>query len=165
MPLDHAIGEAETPLRPASPPPTRYAHRVRVRYAECDPMNVAHHASYAVWLEEARTEMLRVSGITYAAMEAGGMFLVITRLETTFRRPIRYDDLLEIRIEASAKGRTRLRHAYELALIERLGSGPDTTDPAVPADGVCAIAATELACVDRSGRPQPMPAWLLGDPA
>ena len=25
-----------------------------MRYAECDPQNVAHHSTYAVWLEAAR---------------------------------------------------------------------------------------------------------------
>lgn len=126
-------------------------------------MGVAHHASYAPWLEEARTEMLRVSGVSYAEMEASGTFLVVTRMEIKYRRPIRYDDVLEVRVEAAALGRTRLRHEYKLALIERGGKAPDRADPATPVDGVCAIATTELACVDKTGRPGPMPGWLIGE--
>lgn len=145
------------------PPPVLYAHRVRVRYAECDPMRVAHHGSYAAWLEEARTEMLRVSGVSYAAMEEAGQFLVITRLEIMYRRPIRYDDVIEIEVSAAAQGRTRLRHGYSLRLMERGGAAPDpATDRAVPLDGVCAVGTTELACVGGDGRPRAMPAWLVG---
>lgn len=137
-----------------------YRHRLRVRYAECDPFRVAHHSSYAVWLEEARTEMLRASGRTYAGMEALGLFLVITRLEVRYRRPIRYDDVIEVRVRASMHGRARLRHGYELVLIERDGRTPDPADPATPLDGVCAAAQTELACVGADGRPVAMPAWI-----
>jgi acyl-CoA thioesterase FadM len=32
----------------------------------------------------------------------------------------------------------------------------------VPADGVCAVAETELACVDGSGKPRALPGWLVG---
>jgi hypothetical protein len=43
---------------------------MRVRYAECDPMGVAHHATYLGWLEIARTELLRAGGVSYAQLEA-----------------------------------------------------------------------------------------------
>lgn len=163
-------GPAADPAHPASTPvptpprtlPSRGAHRVRVRYAECDPMGVAHHASYAPWMEEARTEMLRTSGVTYADLEASGVFLVITKLEIAYRRPIRYDDVVELRVEVSPHGRARLRHTYALALIERRGGPPNPADPATPADGVCATAFTELACVGPDGRPKPLPEWLTG---
>ena len=38
---------------------------LRVRYAETDQMGVAHHSSYFVWMEAARTELLRESGLSY----------------------------------------------------------------------------------------------------
>ena len=60
-------------------------------------MNVAHHAAYAPWLEIARTELLRASGISYARLERQGVLLVIVRLEIRYRRPIRYDDVIEVR--------------------------------------------------------------------
>ena len=151
------------PVTPQRPPPATFKHRLRVRYAECDAMGVAHHAGYAIWLEEARTEMLRESGVSYADLERSGVFLVVTRLETRFKRPIRYDDVVEIRVEAEPVGRARLRHAYEISLVERAGGAPHAaSDPSVPHDGVCARAETELACVEATGRPTPMPAWLLG---
>ena len=142
--------------------PTRGTIRVRVRYAECDPMNVAHHASYAPWLEMGRTELLREGGVSYAELERAGVFLVVTKLELRYRRPVVYDDVLEVRTTAYESGRIKIRHSYELVLVERLGAVPDAaSDPRVPLDGVCAVATSELACVGRDGRPTALPEWLV----
>lgn len=148
--------------RPAGAIPVRGEIRVRVRYAECDPMNVAHHASYAPWLEMGRTELLRGGGVSYAELEQAGVYLVVTKLELKYRRPILYDDVIEVRTRAHESGRIKIRHSYELALVERLGKAPDASaDPRVPMDGVCAVATSELACVGRDGRPVALPEWLV----
>lgn len=150
------------PVTPLRAIPTRGAIRVRVRYAECDPMNVAHHASYAPWLEMGRTELLREGGVSYAELERAGVFLVVTKLELRYRRPLLYDDVVEVRTTAHESGRIKIRHSYELVLVERMGVAPDAAiDPRVPLDGVCGVATSELACVGRDGRPAPLPAWLV----
>ena len=161
-------GAAEPVTGPASPElsQTELLHPVRVRYAECDPMGVAHHASYAVWLEEARTELLRAAGGSYAAMERDGIWLVITKLEIKYRRPIFYDDLLEVRVRHVPAGRIKIRHTYEIAVRERLGQqataeNATRVDPLLPADGVCAIATSELACLGHDRAPRPLPDWLV----
>lgn len=148
--------------KPDQSNPTTHVTSLRVRYAECDPMNVAHHASYLPWLEIGRTEMLRATGASYEKMERDGLYLVITRCEVKYRRPIRYDDVLDIRTTLDSASKIKLRHTYEVALTERQGRAPDPTDPAVPDDLICAIATTELACVDRSGKPTPLPDFLAG---
>lgn len=145
---------------PHTPVPSAGAVKVRVRYCECDPMGVAHHASFVPWLEIGRTELLRDVGASYAAMERSGFYLVVTKLELRYRRPIRYDDLLEIRTLVESTTRIKIRHAYEVLLVERDGKPPDRDDPAVPRDLVCSIATSELACVGRDGRPCELPEWL-----
>ena len=148
--------------KPTRAIPTSGIHRLRVRYAECDPMNVAHHASYTPWLEMGRTELLREGGVSYAELERAGVFLVVTKLELRYRRPILYDDVIEVRTRAHASGRIKIRHSYELVLVERMGREPDAaSDPRVPMDGVCAVATSELACVGPDGRPKPLPDWLV----
>ena len=144
------------------PPPTTGTHQLRVRYVECDPMGVVHHSSYLPWMEMGRTELLRAVGESYADLEAAGVFLVVTKVEVKYRRPIRYDDVIEIRTKVDKASRVKLHHSYEIALIERGGKAPDSSDPAVPTDGICAIASTELACVGSDGRPKAMPGWLVG---
>jgi acyl-CoA thioester hydrolase len=142
-------------------PPSAGTTSIRVRYVECDPMGVAHHSSYLPWMEMGRTELLREVGESYAALEQAGVFLVVTKLEVKYRRPIRYDDVIEIRTRVAGSTKVKLMHSYELVLVERAGVAPNPAeDPSVPTDGVCAIATTEIACVGSDGRPRAMPEWL-----
>ena len=151
-----------TPSRKASRPvPGRSSINVRVRYCECDPMGVAHHASYLPWLEMGRTELLRNAGETYKSLESAGVFLVIIKVEVRYRRPIRYDDVIEVRTVVAGGSKVKIRHEYEIVLAERDGQKLGTlADPSVPTDGVLAIASTELACVDANGKVQLLPDGL-----
>lgn len=143
-----------SPINLTAPLPSRGSTTIRVRYCECDPMGVAHHAAYIPWLEIARTEMLRVGGISYAQIEAAGLFLVITKLDIQYKRPARYDDLVRIDTHVSGGGRARLDHAYSVHRV--------TDDPATNNE-LLITASTTLACVDATGRPSALPDWLRAD--
>src|SRR4051812_19362268 len=39
--------------------------RLRVRYGETDQMGVVHHANYALYVEESRTNLMRERGCSY----------------------------------------------------------------------------------------------------
>ena len=125
--------------------------RLRVRYAECDPMGVAHHSSYIPWLEIGRTEILRESGMTYADMEEAGVLLVVTRLEIAYKSPARYDDEVVVLTKVSGGKRARLDHEYEVWVDKGDGRGRSV---------LCATASSTLACVDRGGKPQALPEWI-----
>ncbi len=118
---------------------------VRVRYPECDPMGVAHHAAYPVWLEIARTELLREQGEAYRALEAAGVFFVVARLSLRYRQPAHYDDQLSIDVTCGRSAGVKLEHAYTVHRGEE----------------VLATAETTLACVDRDGKLRPVPEGLL----
>jgi acyl-CoA thioester hydrolase len=122
-------------------------HRMelRVRYAEVDRLGQVHSSRYAVYLEMGRTEMLRASGMTYRDLEAEGVYLVVTKLRLSFRRPARYDDLLTMETRVSRATVARIDHAYRLVRGEELLAEGETT----------------LACVSRDGQVQRMPESLL----
>ena len=118
----------------------------RVRYAECDPMRVAHHAVYPVWMEMARrTERLREHGVAYRDLEERGIFFVVARMSLRYRRPARYDDLLRILVRTLPTAGVKVEHEYEIYRGEEL----------------IATAATTLVCVDRDGKLQPIPAGAV----
>lgn len=132
--------------------PQSGSFQIRPRYCECDPMGVVHHASYIPWLEMGRTELLRGAGVTYAQMEAAGLFLVIVKLECRYRRAGRYDELLEVRTNVTGGSRVKIEHSYEIVRVDG-GGGPI---------GESIFAATStLACVDAQGKPIAMPEWLV----
>jgi|SRR5688572_4544386 len=151
--MSDTIGPAVLPdaPTPTAAVPDAGASRVRVRYCECDPMGVAHHASYVPWLEIARTELLRGTGVTYAQLEKAGVFLVIVRLDVRYRRPVRYDDVVEVRTRVTGGSRIKIEHEYDLVVVER--GGGSVEEPV-------AAACTTLACVGADGRPRPLPEWL-----
>ncbi len=126
--------------------------RTRVRYCECDPMGVAHHGSYVPWMEMARTELLRTGGVSYAQLEAAGVFLVVAKLGVVYRRPILYDDVVEVACRVVGGGRVKIDHTYEIGVVERGGAA---------CVEIAATATTTLACVDREGRVMPLPEWLM----
>jgi len=124
-------------------------------------MGVAHHASYGPWLEMGRTELLRATGVTYAQLEQQGVFLVITRLDTRFRRGIKYDDIIEVRTRVVGGSRVKIRHEYELTLLE---PGDKDTNRLSDHNRICATAMTELACIAQTPTgPQvrTLPDWLV----
>lgn len=121
-------------------------------------MGVAHHGSYAAWLEIARTELLRTLGTSYRSFEGDGMFLVITQLSIRYRRPIRYDDVVRVEVRVAGGTRTRIDHEYDIRLIAREGS--DVGRMRDVGEDLLSIASTTLACVDRAGRVQALPGWL-----
>ncbi len=104
-------------------------------------MGVAHHATFPIWFEMGRTEMLRATGQNYRALEEAGIFLAVVKLEVRYRRPARYDDLMRVRTELLCAGPVKIEHAYTL----------------LRGDEVLAEGATTLACLDREGRARAIP--------
>jgi acyl-CoA thioester hydrolase len=78
-------------------PPAFSDTLVRVNYSETDQMGVVYHARYLVWLDIARCDYLRQSGMTYRDLEAKGLRLAVSELSIRYRQPARYDDLIRIR--------------------------------------------------------------------
>jgi acyl-CoA thioester hydrolase len=95
---------------------------VRVNYSETDQMGVVYHARYLVWLDIARTEHLRQSGMSYRELEAQGLRLAVSELSVRYRQPARYDDPIRIRcwIREAMSRRVEFGYAVEQADHGRL---------------------------------------------
>lgn len=119
--------------------------QIRVRYAETDRMGLLHHANYLVYFEQARTELLRDTGVSYKDLEDKGFFLVVAKIEIKYRSPAHYDDVLTIRTTVVRTSAVRLEHQYQV--FRENGT-------------LVCEAATTLACVDRAGKLQAMPDFL-----
>lgn len=134
-------------------------------------MGVAHHASYVPWFEMGRTELLRATGVSYAQLEQEGVFLVITKLEVRYRRPVFYDDVVEVRTKVVGGSRVKIEHEYEVRLAEDGGHGRSRdaangsegsgTTPSRMIGETLAVASTQLACVGKDGRVRMLPEWLV----
>ena len=132
-----------TPDFPA--PSTLY--RFFVSYGETDCMGVAYYGEYLHWFERARGQLIRERGMSYAGVEARGLYLPVREAAVRYRRPARYDDALAVRAAVSEWGRASLSFTYEV-----WGPPEDAT--------LIATGATQHACTSPEGRPVPVPDWL-----
>ncbi len=90
----------------------------RVNYSETDQMGVVYHARYLVWLDVARCEHLRRTGMTYADLERKGLRLAVSELRIRYRQPARYDDLVRVRCWVRESVPRRIIFGYALDLEE-----------------------------------------------
>jgi acyl-CoA thioester hydrolase len=133
--------------------------RVRVYYEDTDAGGIVYHATYLRWMERARTEWLRALGASHGALaERDGLQFVVSDLDIRYRRPARLDDLLDVDLEVTEVRRASLR----LAQRARLAADDGTAAGGAAADLTLADAGVRIAVMDRrSGRPAPLPKWLI----
>ena len=121
-----------------------FVHRVRTRFAETDAMGVIHHAAYLPYLEEARVEYLRAIGHPYDAVRSGGVDVAVLEVAVQYRKPLRFDDVVDVSLWVGAVTRT----TFQIAYLVSVGGEPRAT------------AVTVHGCVDAGGRPTRLPPWV-----
>ncbi len=110
-----------------SPKPT-HVSRIRVRYGETDRMGVLHHSVYPLYLEEARTDLMRRSQITYKQLEDSGIIFPVRDLHITFLHPAFYDDIISVKVTLEEIRGVRIRFSYELTNEEGRKVAEATTE-------------------------------------
>ncbi len=118
---------------------------IRVRYQETDGQRRVHHANFLTYFEMGRTEMLRVRGKTYREFEEAGLMMVVAEASCKYRASAEYDDLLLLRTWVEKVGGASIEHGYEV----------------IRGKTIVATGKTIVVCVDRAGKVQRLPDWLL----
>jgi acyl-CoA thioester hydrolase len=121
-----------------------FVHRLRTRFAETDAMGIVHHAAYLPYLEEARVAYLRHLGHPYDEVRARGHNFAVLEAAVQYRRPLEFDELVDVHLRAGALSRATFQLAYLLTVDE----------------DVRATAVTVHGCVDGSGKAIRLPAWV-----
>jgi len=121
-----------------------FVHQVRVRFAETDAMGIVHHSRYLPMMEEARVAYLRHIGHPYTEIRASGVQMNVLEVWCRYRRPVEFDELVDIHVSLAAVERASFQMGYLLAV-----------------DGdVRATAVTAHGCITTDGRPTRLPDWL-----
>ncbi len=122
---------------------------VRVYFEDTDTARMVYHANYLRYMERARTELLRLLGVSQSATmsgEAGDvMGFAVKSCSVEFRSPARLDDLLEVRTVNNGVGA-----AY-------IDFGQDIWRNRTP----IAEAQVRVVCLDHRGKPRRQPAALV----
>jgi len=121
-----------------------FVHRIRTRFAETDAMGIIHHAAYLPYLEEARVAYLRHLGHPYGDVRQSGQNFAVLEVSVRYRRPLEFDELVDVHLKAGAVSRATFQLAYLL-----------TVDAEVRATAV-----TVHGCVDGTGKAIRLPSWI-----
>jgi len=118
---------------------------IRVRFAETDLMGIVHHASYLIYVEEARVEYLLRRGANYADWAARGTHFPVIDARVRYRAAAAFPDRLTVEVWVGEATRVSVRFDYRI--------WRDAT--------LIAEAYTTLACVDDARLPKRVPADVL----
>lgn len=94
--------------------------QVRVLYRDTDKMGVVYHANYIVYYEAARNEMFRAIGLPYTELEAMNIVMPIVEVESKYKAPAYYDELLTVR--ATIKELPAVRAIIEYEVFNEAGT-------------------------------------------
>ena len=111
-------------------------HQVRVRYGETDQMGVVHHASFILYLEEARTHFMEERGESYAELERSGIGLPVRSLSISYRSAARFGETLDITTSVAQLKRASVTFGYEIR---------DSIDQRLIAEAEVELACAQLA--------------------
>jgi acyl-CoA thioester hydrolase len=118
----------------------------RVRFHETDAMGVVHHASYLLYLEDARVDLLRELGRPYSTLrDVDRIEFAVIGLELSYRVPLQFDELFVVHAGLSEVRRASFSLSY---VLERDGE--------TVLDGRTRHAALEVG----THRPTRVPSWL-----
>lgn len=85
-----------------------FAHRLRVRYSECDQQGVVFNGHYLFYYDVALTEMWRALIGAYGQMVQDGYDLVVAEARIRYRDGARFDELVEVSMPVAHLGVTSL---------------------------------------------------------
>ena len=88
--------------------PEPFVHRLRVRYAECDPQDVVFNANYLAYIDHTITELWRAALGGYDVMLERGLDIVVAETNLRFHAPARFDDELTLEVTVAHLGTTSM---------------------------------------------------------
>ena len=86
----------------------------RVQFYETDAQGIVHHSNYFRYFEEARGELLRERGLPYSEVRKLGYEVVLLEAVCNFKKPIFYDEVIDIELEVGEVDRFRFSFSYKV---------------------------------------------------
>ncbi|MDR2163644.1 MAG: acyl-CoA thioesterase [Clostridiales Family XIII bacterium] len=93
---------------------TKYHTEVRILYADTDAMGIVWHGNYVRFFEFGRTEALREIGFPYDKFETRGLMMPLYNVTVDYKRPARFEDVLDIASWPRRLGASKITIGYEV---------------------------------------------------
>ena len=89
-------------------------YRHKIKYYECDGMAVTHHSNYVRFMEEARIDLLDQLGYGFEKMEADGISSPVVSIQCNYKKPTRFQDVMDIDVRVKEMTELKLTFCYEM---------------------------------------------------
>lgn len=83
------------------------------KYYETDQMGIIHHSNYVRWMEEARIAFMNNAGYPFRIVEEKGIVSPVVNVSVNYRKPVLFDDNVEIRVDIVKYDGVLLELSYE----------------------------------------------------
>ena len=117
----------------------------KIYYHDTDCGGVVYYANYLKYFEEARTEFMAKRGIELKELQGRGVLFVVRKVEINYKSPARYADELKIHTTLKEIKNVTLEF-YQCIKLKDL---------------LLVEASTQLVCIDKEFKPQPIPSDIL----
>ena len=87
---------------------------LRVRFHECDPMQIVWHGNYYKYFEEAREKFGHDHGLSYLDIKENGYFTPIVKTECEYLAPLKYGDEFEVLATYEPSRAAKMIFNYEI---------------------------------------------------
>lgn len=114
--LPSAIHPREHDTVMSEPDLFRFAHPLRVRWAEIDMQGIVFNAHYLMYFDVAIAEYWRATGIRYpeGVVQRFGVDFFVVRSTLDYHASARYDEELKVAVRCHALGRSSMRFFLEV---------------------------------------------------
>jgi acyl-CoA thioester hydrolase len=93
----------------------RFRCPVRVRYSEVDRQGIVYYSRYLEYVDVAHIEYFRAVGFEYRDLiERHGLDPSVIQARLEYKRPARFDEVLQVQARVVAIGRSSFRMEYEI---------------------------------------------------
>jgi acyl-CoA thioester hydrolase len=86
----------------------------KAHYHETDQMGLIHHSNYVKWMEEARIAFMDELGLSYRSLEESGIASPVTGINVEYKKPVHFDDEMEIRVSVGKYTGVKLEVKYSM---------------------------------------------------
>jgi len=95
-----------------------FEYLVRVQPHHTDYAGIVWHGTYITWLEEARVECLRESGVQFADLVALGCDLPVVELSVRYHRPLYMGMAAVVRAQMTQLSGVRIHWDYQICSLD-----------------------------------------------
>jgi acyl-CoA thioester hydrolase len=92
---------------------------IGIRYGETDQMGYVHHSNYALYLEEARMDLLYINGIDVLQLDKEGIILPLAEIRIKYQLPLHFGETILIQTTLDTRIKSRLEFTYRILNQEK----------------------------------------------